>query len=280
MLIVDSQIHLWNAGQPPPHHRRGLYLADDAIAEMDAAGITAAINHPPQWDQRSNIYAVEASRAHPDRFVTLGWLKLDRREAPDLVRRWRDQPGMIGFRFLCMAPDERSWPTDGTMDWLWPLAEEQALPIALCGPVLLPMIEHLAPRYPRLKLTVDHLGYVGSSASSGVRFNQVTGLHGWSRYPNVAVKLTGLPDYAEDAYPFRSLHDEVRRLYDAFGPERLFWGTDITRLKCSWRECVTMFTEEMPWLSAADQRLILGEAFCAWHDWRPPTVVRSANVGE
>jgi predicted TIM-barrel fold metal-dependent hydrolase len=263
LLIVDSQIHLWNGGQSPPHHRQGLYLAEDAIAEMDAAGITAAINHPPQWDQASNLYAVEAARAHPDRFATLGWLKLDRPDAPEIVRRWREQPGMIGFRLLCMMPDERSWPIDGTMDWLWPLAEELNLPIALCGPLLLPMIEHLAPRHPGLKLTVDHLGYIGPSASPDVLLNQVDGLHGW------AVKLTGLPDYARDAYPFRSLHGEVRRLYDAFGPERLFWGTDFTRLKCSWRECVTMYTEEMPWLSEADQRLILGEAFCTWHNWGP-----------
>jgi predicted TIM-barrel fold metal-dependent hydrolase len=273
VLIVDSQIHLWNRGLPPTHHRQGQYLAEHAIAEMDVAGISAAINHPPMWDPNSNTYAVEAARAYPDRFATLGWLKLDRPEAPDVVRRWRDQPGMIGFRFLCMAPDERSWPTDGTMNWFWPLAEEIDLPIALCGPVLLPMIEYLAPRYPRLKLTVDHLGYIGPSVSPDVLLNQVEGLHSWARFPNVAVKLTGLPDYARDAYPFRSLHGAVRRLYDAFGPERLFWGTDITRLKCSWRECVTMFTEEMPWLSAADQRLILGEAFCAWHDWYPLKVL-------
>jgi hypothetical protein len=28
----------------------------------------------------------------------------------------------------------------------------------------------------------------------------------------------------------------------------MFWGTDITRMPCSWRQCVTLFTEELPWL--------------------------------
>jgi hypothetical protein len=47
----------------------------------------------------------------------------------------------------------------------------------------------------------------------------------------------------------------------------MFWGTDITRMPCSWRQCVTMFTEELPWLSATDKELIMGRAVCAWLDW-------------
>lgn len=153
------------------------------------------------------------------------------------------------------------------MDWLWPLAEEIGLPIALCGPTLLPIVESVASRHPGLKLTIDHLGFVGFTPDHGLI--QADGLLSWARFPNVAVKLTGAPDYASDAYPYRSMHDTVHELYDAFGPERLFWGSDITRLKCSWRESVTMFTEAMPWLSEADKTLIMGEAFCAWHGWRP-----------
>ena len=56
-----------------------------------------------------------------------------------------------------------------------------------------------------------------------------------AKYPNVAVKTTGQPGYAEDDHPFRSLHPHLHRCFDAFGPERMFWGTDITRMPCSWR---------------------------------------------
>ena len=48
-------------------------------------------------------------------------------------------------------------------------------------------------------------------------------------------------------YPFRSLHPHLHRCFDAFDPERIFWGTDITRMLCFWRQCVTLFTEELPW---------------------------------
>jgi len=50
----------------------------------------------------------------------------------------------------------------------------------------------------------------------------------------------------------------------------MFWGTDITRMPVSWHQCVTMFTEELPWLSAKDKELIMGRALCTWLDWKLP----------
>jgi hypothetical protein len=47
----------------------------------------------------------------------------------------------------------------------------------------------------------------------------------------------------------------------------MFWGTDITKMPCSWRQCVTMFTEELPWLKGRDLELVMGEALCAWWGW-------------
>jgi len=47
------------------------------------------------------------------------------------------------------------------------------------------------------------------------------------------------------------------------------WGTDLTRMPCSYRQCVTMFTEEMPWLEGENQRLVMGEAIMRWLDFQP-----------
>jgi len=91
-----------------------------------------------------------------------------------------------------------------------------------------------------------------------------------STLTNIAVKATAAPGYATDSYPFRSVHPYLKQVFDAFGPHRMFWGTDITRMPCSWRECVTMFTEELPWLTGQDRELVMGRALCEWIGWSLP----------
>lgn len=44
-------------------------------------------------------------------------------------------------------------------------------------------------------------------------------------------------------------------------------GTDLSRLPCTYREGVTMFTEEIPWLTAEDKEWIMGRAICDWLRW-------------
>ena len=119
----------------------------------------------------------------------------------------------------------------------------------------------IADRHPGLKLIIDHYGRPDAAWSS---LPKVLAL---AKRPNIALKATGGPSYSREAYPFRDIEGHIRKLYDAFGPERMFWGTDITRMPCSWRQCVTHFTEALPWLSAKDKDLIMGRALCNWLGW-------------
>jgi len=88
-----------------------------------------------------------------------------------------------------------------------------------------------------------------------------------SKLPNVAIKATGAPGYSTAAYPFSNIHDGLHRIFDAYGPSRFFWGTDITRMPCSYRQCVTMFTEELPWLKGRDLELVMGQGVKDWLGW-------------
>ena len=89
---------------------------------MDESGINAAIIHPPGWDPNSDNLALEAARLHPNRLSILGKMPLEKPESRAQIAGWKDQPGMLGLRFSFTQPHQKSWPTDGTMDWLWPEA--------------------------------------------------------------------------------------------------------------------------------------------------------------
>lgn len=274
MRIVDAQVHIWGSGPPttPTHRQVNSYTAEELRAEMAQAGVDAAIIHPPGWDPHADELAFEAVRRDPDRFAILGHLPLDRPESRDLIAGWRRQPGMLGLRFTFLQPHQRSWPTDGTMDWVWPAAERAGVPIALLAFDFLPLVGEIAQRHPGLKLTVDHLGSRGGTgtARDAAYFANLEDLVALARHPNVAVKATGAPGYSTEPYPYRGIHPFLRRIFDAFGPERFFWGSDVTRMPCPWRQVVTLFTEELPWLSERDKELVMGRAVCNWLDWPRP----------
>jgi predicted TIM-barrel fold metal-dependent hydrolase len=271
MLIVDSQVHIWTTGIPtnPAHRQISSYTKDDLLQEMDDAGVDAAVIHPPGWDPNANEVAVEAARQHPNRLAILGNFPLDRLESRALVDGWKQRSGMLGFRFTFLQPHQRTWLTDGTVDWLWPAAERAGLPVGLAAATFLPLVGQVAERHPGLRLLVDHLGRTGGTTDAAC-FANLPELLALAKYPNVAVKASGAPSYSSEPYPYRNIHGYIRQIYDAFGPERMFWGTDITRMPCSWRQCVTMFTEEMPWLSEADKELVMGRALCRWIGWDLP----------
>jgi predicted TIM-barrel fold metal-dependent hydrolase len=267
MLIVDAQIHIWSKGTTISPHRREPYSMAEALADMNAAGVDAALLHPPSWDPDSLALSEAAVQAHPRRFAILGRIPLDAPERRPEIETWKTRPGMLGLRYTFLQPHMKTWPSDGTMDWLWPAAERAGLPVALLASEFLPLLGSVAERHPRLKLIVDHLGALRMNKGDAA-FANLPQLVALAKHPNIAVKATGGPGYAADTYPFKSLHPVYRRLYDAFGPERLFWGTDITRMPCTWRQCVTAFTEEMPWLPESDKSLIMGGALLNWIGWR------------
>lgn len=271
MLTVDAQVHIWRNNVPtnPNHRQIPNFTQDDLLREMDEAGVDAAIIHPPGWDPNANQLALEAARQHPNRLAILGNFPLDRPESRGLVDGWKQQPGMLGLRWALNQPQQQAWTTDGTLDWLWPAAERAGVPIAFIGPGTQAMIGRVAERHPRLKLIVDHFGRAGGAQGEAAWAN-LGELLALAKYPNVAVKATGAPSYSSEPYPYRDIHGYIRQIYDAFGPERMFWGTDITRMPCSWKQCVTMFTEELPWLSESDKELIMGRAVCTWLDWKLP----------
>ncbi len=271
MKIIDAQVHIWSSGTPSGRHRPvSAFTAEELLPEMDTAGVDAAVIHPPLgWDPHANEMAVEAARRYPDRFAVLGQFPPDRPESRFLIDGWRQLPGMKGLRFSLTLPEQKDWHVDGTMDWLWPAAERAGLPIALMAWRFLPVLRAIAERHPHLRLIIDHCGLVRPAQDEAALAN-LDELLSLAALPNVAVKATGAPHYSTAPYPFRNIHDPLHRIYDAFGPHRFFWGTDITRMPCSYRQCVTLFTEELPWLSGPALELVMGRALCDWIGWDYP----------
>jgi predicted TIM-barrel fold metal-dependent hydrolase len=274
MRIVDAQIHIWSGGLPSNQAHRQVteFTAAEAIALMDEGGVDAAVIHPPSWGERDDVMADEAVKAYPDRFAIMGKVPLDEPgRSGSLVATWREQPGHLGLRYGFLQDPMRTWLADGTLDWLWAAAERAGVPFAMLATDSLREVGGIAERHPGLRLTIDHLGGRGGNTTlkDDAAMTHMPELLALAKHPNVAVKATGAPGYSSGPYPYRSMHPNLRQIFDAFGSERMFWGTDISKMPCPWRQCVTMFTEELPWLTGNDLELVMGKAVCAWWGWDP-----------
>lgn len=271
MQIVDAQIHLWGSGLPSnmAHRQVTSFTAAEAITLMDDDAVDAAVIHPPPWDSGAHDMAFAAVRDYPGRFAIMGSAPLDRPESRSRIATWRDQPGMLGLRYLFLGETARIQLRNGTLNWLWFEAERAGVPIAMLATDSLREIGAIAGRHPGLRITIDHLGGRGGNTTlkDGAAMTHMPELLALAKYPNVAVKATGAPGYSSEAYPFPKMHIYLRQIFDSFGPHRMFWGTDITKMPVSWRQCVTMFTEELSWLTGKDKALVMGQALCAWWGW-------------
>lgn len=277
MIIVDAQVHIWAASTPerpwPARHKphREVPLGkDELLREMDAAGVDRAVLVPPSWEGEYNDLVLAAARAHPDRFTVMGRIDPEAPAARELVTRWRSQPGMLGMRFTFHRPGLREQLTEGRVDWLWAAAEKAGVPVMILAPhAVAHCIDDIAGRHPALRIVMDHLG-LPSGKKGDDAFAELDKFLQLAKRPNIATKATGLASLAADSYPYRGLHPYLRRVYDAFGPRRIFWGTDFSRLPCSYRQAITMFTEEIPWLTASDKEWIMGRGLCEWLGWALP----------
>lgn len=280
MLVTDAQVHVWAPETPQrpwppagsrPRPRRSPFSWRELLGRMDEAGVARAILVPPSFEGDRNDFCLAAAAAHPDRFAVMGRLNVADPSLGALVAHWLGTPGMLGVRLTFGFGETRDWLRDGTCEWFWSAAEEAGVPVMLYPPGELVEVADVARRHPGLRLIVDHLG-----VHTGLRDAEIdaslTDLLALSWLDNVAVKATCLPSLVTDGYPFRSLHDRIRRVVDAFGPARVFWGSDLTRLSCTYAEAVTLFTAELSFLAGADLELVMGKGISDWLGWQPSEI--------
>ena len=272
MLIVDAQIHIWDKDRPDrpwPTDRGGKpqrdwpYLAPELIALMDEGGVDRAVLVPPSWEGDYNDLAIQAALDYPGRFAIMGRASVNQAESEPLLEKWRDQPGMLGLRYTFHTPEQRRWLTEGTVDWLWAAAEKHGLQIMMLPPGQLDTVAGIMERHPNLKVTLDHAA-IPSHSTDDAAFGHIPELCGMARYPNLAVKVSAFACYTTLPYPYKGqVHDAVLRVLDAFGPERTFWGTDITRSPITYKQHVELFTQHIRGVPEE----VMGASLCKWLGW-------------
>jgi predicted TIM-barrel fold metal-dependent hydrolase len=273
--LIDTHMHVWSgdAERFPFAHPYDPSFKPPKIAatvellvkEMDEHGVThcvlvQTISHG--WDNR---YLAHCLKAHPKRFRGQGLIDPTDPKVADKLEPWVREHGLAGMRFSPLYYEGRDeWLDSAAHQVLWKKAEELgAIFNFFITTSQLPKLEGMVRRFPKVPVVIDHLARIDLKLSDPLpEFKKLLAL---ARHPSVWVKVSELSVLSPSGkYPYGDTFAWVRRMYDAFGPDRLLWGTGFpgaTRAQAdrpTLEQELDLIRKELDFLTAADREKILG----------------------
>jgi predicted TIM-barrel fold metal-dependent hydrolase len=274
MLITDAQVHIWEEDRPDrPWPKRNIgvaqkphgYSAEEMLAEMKVAGVDRAVIVPPTYVGEGNETALEVHQQYPQQFAIMGRIDIKRPDLKEALASWKQQPGMLGIRQTFYG-QFRDWFDAGDYEPFWTAAEESGVPVMCLTHGFPEALGPILERHPGLTLIVDHFGaYLDKKGDEA--FAMMDRLLPLAKYPNFYVKVTSAPCISADPYPFIDIYPYMRQIYEVFGPQRMMWGADITRLTSTYTECLNHFREGLDFLTSDDKEWILGKTVATVLNW-------------
>jgi predicted TIM-barrel fold metal-dependent hydrolase len=268
--VVDGHTHVWatwpyRPGVPDPQTRGS---AENLLLEMDAAGVDHAVVVSAEIDGAAgnNDHGAAVVAQHPGRLSQL--VDVDSHFGPDYhspgsadrLRAVVERYAPAGVSHYLAAEDD-GWLGSGEGDAFLAAAEETGVVVNLAArPVWGPAIREAARHHPGVTILLNHLGTVmlhpgGLEEALGLVVDD-------EDLPNLVVKVSGWA-YGTDRpwdYPYADRLAVVRRFHEAWGPDRLAWGSDWPSLlpHHSYRQGRQLLAEHAAFLTPDDLDKVMG----------------------
>ncbi|HEX7095487.1 MAG TPA: amidohydrolase family protein [Acidimicrobiales bacterium] len=264
-VIVDTHTHVVSHDRerypvrPPEGLARMTWFDDhpvdvhDLLREMDGAGVHGAVLVQAKGAYGfDNSYAADARAAAPARLANASIVDM---QAPDRLAQleyWAIDRGMLGTRLFNIPSAKPSWLDDPATGDVVQAANRLGVRIAVCVLVDdLPLVGALCDLARDVPIALDHCGFADLR-------EQAAELFALARHKNLRLKVTTTllePVLTSGGDP----RDALERLCDAFGVERLMWGSDYPQHHSEpYAEIVGLARHACSRLSPAEQERFLG----------------------
>jgi len=264
---IDSHVHVWTPDTERYRLATGFETADmqppsftpeELLAHCEPAGVDRVVLIQMIFYGFDNRYMLDVIAARPKTFVGVGivdpYAEGVAQTLQDLVRQ-----GVRGLRIHPLHDEAKDWTSDAAMLKLWQTAREQGVAICpLINPVDLPHVDAMCAKLPGLTVVVDHFARIGLDGN--VTEAQLEALCRLARYPDVYVKTSAFYALGQRRAPHLDLAPLIRRVLDAFGPERLMWGSDCpyqVQEGHTYQDSIALIRDRLDFLSAGDREAIL-----------------------
>ena len=198
----------------------------------------------------------------------VGWIDLASEQCEEQLAEFQSHPKFVGVRHVTHdEPDDDFIIRDDVLRGLR-ILEKQHVPFDLLFYVKhLHHARFLAEQLPDLPLVIDHLAK--PEIKSGRLDNWRDHFLAAARYPNVYCKLSGMITEADhESWQPADLKPYVECALEAFGPERLMYGSDwpVCELAGTYQQVFEALNEVLGPISDHERALIFGQTAAKFYN--------------
>jgi predicted TIM-barrel fold metal-dependent hydrolase len=277
--IIDSHMHVWSDDHkryPFAHPFDAKYAGmphagtvEMLIEDMDRNGCTHCVLVQTICHGWDNTYLADCVRRYPDRFKGHGLIDPTDVKVAEKLEYWTKEQGLSGMRF---SPIYYQNGQNGGVGWinspegheLWKMAEKLGSVFNFfIAAKQLPTLSQMVRGHSKVPVVIDHLAQIDLAAANPEP--DVRLLLGMAKFPNVSVKISELSSISKSReYPFADAYPLVKRVYEAFGPDRLLFGTGYPGSaraayhRPTLEQEIALVDREIPFFTREDRDKILG----------------------
>jgi L-fuconolactonase len=226
--MIDTHVHLWRLRQNgcswPTPDLAPIYrdfTLEDLRAHTGPAGVQRVIVVQSQEAEADTAWLLSLA-SDPLIAGVVGWADFLGPDAATAIGKLASNSRVRGLRPM-VQDREADWYDAPALDPAFAAMTALGLVLdALVRPRHLPSLLRLAMRQPDLSIVIDH-GAKPVPDDLDTWSEQLSLL---ARLPNVACKLSGLLTELPPGAPTGNVVPIFNHLWNAFGPERLIWGSD------------------------------------------------------
>jgi len=267
-MTVDAHSHIWTREIDKFPLAEGATLEDLAppsftaeelleVARRNRVGQVVLIQHHKfhGWD---NGYLIDAARRYPDQFRVVGMVDnlsvSPGRQMRDLLPK-----KVTGFRITPWVHGEK-WLAEG-MDEMWRTAADSGQAMCcLIDAKNLAEVDQMCTRHQGTPVVIDHFARIGVDGE--FRNADIAALCRLARHKRVRVKLSAYYALGRKIPPYDDLVPMIRRVLDAFSPERCMWASDSPYQidgANTYEASISLVRDRLDFLTTGDRQQLLSK---------------------
>lgn len=230
---IDSHVHVWTPDLERYPLGRGFevdrmkppsFTVDELLAICRPHGVSRVVLVQPGFYRWDHAYLLDAMQSFPGTFG--GVVLVDENgDDPSKEMRAFARQGVRGFRIRAKEDSAPDWLASNGMRTMWKTGADEGLYLCcLADEGALPAIYRMCEAFPTTPVVIDHCSRIGVTGT--IEPASLDALLRLAEFASVQVKVSAFYALGQKAAPYTDLGPMIRALRDAFGAERLMWGSD------------------------------------------------------